>query len=255
MIIQADNISKVYTLERGILGSKKITIQAIDKVSFIVKEFTTLGIVGESGSGKTTLAKIIARLLEPTSGCIKVNPVYIQDFRKDVQIIFQNPLSSLNPKMRVCDTLREPLLIHRLVKRNEEEEKVLELLKLVGLENNLFYRYPHQLSGGQRQRVCIARALAVEPKVLILDEPISSLDLTVQVKMLDLFVQLKEKLRLTYLFISHNLAVIKYVADSVIVMKEGRIVEEGNLKDIFEHPQETYTKNLIACAGCKELMK
>jgi ABC-type glutathione transport system ATPase component len=222
--------------------------RALDNVSFCVEEFSTLGIVGESGSGKTTLAKIIMDLISKTSGEIIFDKSKITNFRKDVQIIFQNPYNSLDPKMRIINTLAEPLLIHNVVPEKKFKERAAELLRMVGLDKSLLQRYPIEFSGGQRQRICIARALATEPKFVVLDEPISSLDLTIQAEMLDLFLQLKQKLKLTYIFISHNLAVIKQMADSVIVMQAGRIVEQGDKAKIFGSPKEGYTKVLLEAA-------
>jgi ABC-type glutathione transport system ATPase component len=222
--------------------------RALDNVSFCVEEFSTLGIVGESGSGKTTLAKIIMDLISKTSGEIIFDKSKITNFRKDVQIIFQNPYNSLDPKMRIINTLTEPLLIHDVVPQKKFRERAVELLNMVGLDKSLLQRYPIEFSGGQRQRICIARALATEPKFVVLDEPISSLDLTIQAEMLDLFLQLKQKLKLTYIFISHNLAVIKQMADSVIVMQAGRIVEQGSKAEIFGSPKESYTKVLLEAA-------
>lgn len=223
-------------------------LKALDNVSFQLNQFDTLGIVGESGSGKTTLAKIILKLMEPTAGEISFSEEIIKNFRKNVQIIFQNPYNSLNPKMRLFDTIAEPLIIHKIVRQKYINDEILNLLAMVGLENDTLRRYPHEFSGGQRQRICIARALASRPKLLVLDEPISSLDLTIQEKMLDLFLGLKKKLNLTYIFISHNLAVVKYMANSIIVMKNGAIIEEGAVDTIFSHPVNQYTYDLIEAA-------
>lgn len=247
MILELRNISKEFLAEKGFLG-KAPKVCALDNVDLRVDELETLGVVGESGSGKTTLAKIILRLILPTSGEIVFNQELIRDFRKDVQIIFQNPYSSLNPKMRIKDALAEPLLIHRVVTRGFLKTKAAELLKLVGLGEDALDRLPIEFSGGQRQRICIARALASGPKFIVLDEPISSLDLTVQAQMLDLFLGLKEKFKLTYIFISHNLAVIKHLADKIIVMQRGRIVEQGKAEYIFTSPAQSYTRMLLEAA-------
>jgi ABC-type oligopeptide transport system ATPase subunit len=248
MLLEARNITKYYEAQQGIFVSGKAIVKALDGVSFAVDEFDSLGIVGESGCGKTTLAKIILKLISPTSGEVKFNPEIITDFRKDVQIIFQNPYNSQNPKMRIFDTIAEPLIIHKIVSKKEIRPRVIELLKMVGLGETALNRYPIEFSGGQRQRICLARALAVEPKLLVLDEPISSLDLTVQAEMLDLFLELKERTRLTYIFISHNLAVIKYIANKVIVMREGKIVEEAPASRLFSSPANPYTKLLLEAA-------
>lgn len=249
MILEAKDISKEFKAENSFLKAGAGKNLALDKVNFSLREFTTLGVVGESGSGKTTLAKIILGLIPASSGRILFNEKLIVNFRKDVQIIFQNPYNSLDPKMRVKDALCEPLIIHKICPRPALRGKARELLKLVGLDENCLDRYPSQFSGGQRQRICIARAIACEPKLLILDEPISSLDLTIQAKLLDLFVELKRDFNLTYIFISHNLGVIKYLADEVIVMRRGRIVEEAKASDIFANPCQAYTRELLEAAG------
>ncbi|MDD5431989.1 MAG: ATP-binding cassette domain-containing protein [Candidatus Omnitrophica bacterium] len=244
-IVQIKNVSKDFIVERGLFKSEGGIVKALDNISFEVGQFETLGIVGESGSGKTTLAKVILDLIKPTSGEVVFNSSLINNFRKDVQIIFQNPYNSLNPKMRIIDILSEPLLIHKIVEKGRFHSKAMELLNMVGLENSVLGRYPIEFSGGQRQRICIARSLASNPKFLVLDEPISSLDLTIQAEMLELFTKLKRELSLTYIFISHNLAVIKYLSDKVIVMQNGRIVEQNSSKAIFSAPMEEYTQNLL----------
>lgn len=248
VIFKAKNITKIFSLEHGIFMQHEEILKALDNVSFQLNQFDTLGIVGESGSGKTTLAKIILKLMEPTAGEISFSEEIVKNFRKNVQIIFQNPYNSLNPKMRLFDTIAEPLIIHKIVQQKYLNDEILNLLAMVGLEKDTLRRYPHEFSGGQRQRICIARALASQPKLLVLDEPISSLDLTIQEKMLDLFLDLKKKLNLTYIFISHNLAVVKYIASSIIVMKSGAIIEEGAVDAIFSHPVNRYTYDLIEAA-------
>jgi len=248
MILNVIKLSKYFPIEQGLFRAETGLIRALDEVSFSVDEFSTLGIVGESGSGKTTLAKIILNLIPPTTGEFFFNEDFIGNFRKDVQIIFQNPYNSLNPKMRIFDIIAEPMIIHRIAAKKHLKAEVPELLETVGLDGDVLKRYPHEFSGGQRQRICIARALASKPKFIVLDEPISSLDLTIQAKLLDLFIELKQKFNLTYIFISHNLAVIKYISDTVIVMQNGRIVERGKVYDIFNRPSEQYTKKLLESA-------
>jgi ABC-type glutathione transport system ATPase component len=247
-ILAVKNISKCFSLEQGIFARQRGRVLALDGVDFSLQEFDTLGIVGESGSGKTTLAKIILKLILPDSGKLFFNPDKIRNFRKDIQIIFQNPYSSLNPKMRILDIISEPLLIHRIVSRNKVRGRVAALLEMVELENSILQRFPIEFSGGQRQRICIARALASEPKFIVLDEPISSLDLTVQARILDLFLSLKDKFRLTYIFISHNLAVIKHLADRVLVMQNGKVLEEADSREIFSAPRHPYTRLLLESA-------
>jgi ABC-type glutathione transport system ATPase component len=248
MILEAREISKEFKVEKGMFMSEAGRTLALDKVSFILDEFTTLGVVGESGSGKTTLAKILLGLVPPSSGEVIANQEFIKDFRKDVQIIFQNPYNSLDPKMRIKDALYEPLAIHRILPGKSFRLKAIELLKRVGLDESALERYPSQFSGGQRQRICIARAIACEPKLLVLDEPISSLDLTIQAKLLELFLELKREFNLTYIFISHNLSVIKYIADKVMVMRQGRVVEEASSSEIFASPRQEYTRELLEAA-------
>ncbi len=248
MILEAKDIDKYYVLERGIFKRETGNIHALHKISFKVEEFKTLGIIGESGCGKTTLAKIILKLIPPTSGEIIFDNTRITDFRKDVQIIFQNPYNSLNPKMCVYDLVSEPIIIHKLMAQRLIKKRVVASLEMVGLNESVLKRRPIEFSGGQRQRICIARALACEPKFIVLDEPISSLDLTIQAQMLDLFLRIKKEFKLTYIFISHNLAVIKHIADSVIVMRNGRIVEQGDCSKIFQAPENEYTKLLLAAA-------
>jgi len=248
MILRAKDIYKKFTIERGIFKAGAGSVDALKGVSFAVEEFTTLGIAGESGSGKTTLAKIILKLIQPTSGEVLYDTQKISNFRKDVQIIFQNPYNSLDPKMRIIDMLKEPLLVHNIVNKKQLKDRIIELVRIAGLDENVLNRYPIEFSGGQRQRVCIARALASEPKFIVLDEPISSLDLTVQAKMLDLFLELKEKFKLTYIFISHNLAVIRHIADSVMIMENGSIVERGDTHQVFSNPATDYTRQLLEAA-------
>lgn len=248
MILEARKISKSFSIESGLFNKSTGKLVALDDINFLMEPFKVLGIVGESGSGKTTLAKIILKLLEPTSGEVTFNQKLIKNFRKDVQIVFQNPYNSLNPKMRIADILAEPFIIHKIAPKKSVRNNIVKLLDMVGLDDSALKRYPFEFSGGQRQRICICRALASEPKLLVLDEPISSLDLTIQADMLELFKRLKESLQLTYIFISHNLAVIKHIADSVIVMKEGKIVEQGVSELILTNPAHRYTKLLLQAA-------
>ncbi|MFA6217241.1 MAG: ATP-binding cassette domain-containing protein [Candidatus Omnitrophota bacterium] len=247
-ILEVKNICKDFKVEGGALMREAGVVHALTNVSFTVKEFDSVGIAGESGSGKTTLAKIILKLILPTRGEIIFNEQLIRNLRKDVQIIFQNPYNSLNPKMRVYDAIAEPLVIHAIIPRKKIKERVCDLLQMVGLQQKMSARFPAEFSGGQRQRICIARALACEPRLLVLDEPLSSLDLIIQSQLLDLFLALKEKLKLTYVLISHNLAVIKNITHSVVVMQQGEIVENEPTTEIFSHPRHLYTQKLLAAA-------
>ncbi len=246
MILEVRNITKQFIINRGIFKNKSSSHKVLDNINFKLDEFKVLGVVGESGCGKTTLAKIILKLIIPDSGEVLFDEKQIINFRKDAQIIFQNPYNSLNPKICIFDAISEPLIIHRIVQPKYIKDKVIELLRMVKLDESISRRLPIEFSGGQRQRICIARALASEPKFIVLDEPISSLDLTIQAQMLDLFNEIKARLKLTYIFISHNLAVIKKIADDIIVMKEGVIVEQAECDELFSNPRHSYTKFLLA---------
>jgi ABC-type glutathione transport system ATPase component len=248
MIVQVNNLCKDFKIERGIFKKEIGVVRAVDNITFAINEFTTTGIIGESGCGKTTLAKMLVKLINPTSGEIIYNPDIIIKFRKDVQLIFQNPYNSLSPRMPVIELLSEPLRIHSMLPAKHFKGKIINLLEAVGLDDKALMRLPKEFSGGQRQRICIARALAAEPKILVLDEPISSLDLTIQMKLLDLFKEIKDKLKLTLVFISHNLSVIKYMADSVIIMRAGKIIEHGQINQIFNSPKNSYTQHLLSTA-------
>ena len=245
MILEVRELKKYFPIASGIFRFGAELVRAVDGVSFSLAQRDVLGIVGESGCGKTTLAKLILKLLEPTSGEIIFSPL-IQKFRKEVGIVFQDPLLSLDPRMRVKDILLEPLMVWGL---QNSDCQLAELLDLVGLNKNILRRFPAQLSGGQRQRVCIARSLASQPRILVLDEPLSSLDLITQKQILELLLKLKEERGLTYIFISHNIAVVKKIASRVMVMFEGRLVEEGSNPEVFLRPQSGYTKKLLEAAG------
>jgi ABC-type glutathione transport system ATPase component len=218
-------------------------IIAVNSVSLSILQGETVGLVGESGSGKTTLAKMILRLIEPTSGEISYQG--ITNIRRECQIVFQDPQTSLNPRIRIGEAIAEPILIHKILPKNKITKRVLELLTLVRLPLNYTRRYPHELSGGERQRVGIARALASDPKFLVLDEPVSSLDVSIQAEILKLLRELKENLRLTYLFIAHDLSVIGYMSDRIMVMKEGKVIEIGHRQEILTQPKTDYTRKLL----------
>lgn len=219
------------------------SVTALDQVSFEIEEGESLGLVGESGSGKTTLARLILKLITPTSGQIIYNDV--EKIRKDCQIVFQDPQTSLNPRIKIGEAVGEPILIHKLLPKQEIANKVAELLELVKLPANYAGRFPHELSGGERQRVGIARALASQPKFLILDEPVSSLDVSIQVDILKLLKEIRQELSLTYMFIAHDLSVIGFMCDRVAVMQKGKLVEIGERAQIFGTPQNIYTKKLL----------
>jgi len=253
MYIDVRNLKKTYTKHTGFLNTKSFTVNALDDVSFSVKKGQCLAIVGESGSGKSTLAKTVMKLLSPDSGEInfmKQNIVNLSSdetriFRKKIQMIFQDPFSSLNPKFTIRQILSEPLEIHMMGDKDEIESKVIEHIKLVGLSEDDLSRYPHQFSGGQRQRICIARALIIKPEVIVCDEPVSALDVSIQAQILELLKKLQKKFQLTYLFITHDLRVVKYIADEVIVLQNGKLVEKGLVTQLFNKPSTDYTKALI----------
>jgi peptide/nickel transport system ATP-binding protein len=222
---------------------------------FLVYPGETLGIVGESGSGKTTLARVVLELIPATSGKIfykeqditTLTPGKLKKLRKELQIIFQDPYSSLNPRLAIGPAIQEPMKIHKLHGRDAgRRERVMDLLQKVGLKPDHYYRYPHEFSGGQRQRICIARALAVEPRLIICDESVSALDVSVQAQVLNLLNDLKKDFGLTYIFISHDLSVVKFMSDRLIVMKNGNIEEMGEADEVFANPRSVYTKALLA---------
>lgn len=245
MILEVKDLKKYFPIERGIFRPAAGFVKAIDGISFSLNEKEVLGIVGESGCGKSTLAKLILRLLNPDAGEIVFSGL-IRQLRKDVGIVFQDPLLSLDPRMRLKDILREPFLARGL--RRKADSGIDSLLKEVGLGSDILSRHPAQLSGGQRQRACIARALASMPKLLVLDEPLSSLDLISQKQILELLSGLRKRLELTYIFISHNIAVVKQISTRVMVMQSGKVVEEGRAQEVLGEPKSEYTKKLLEAA-------
>jgi oligopeptide/dipeptide ABC transporter ATP-binding protein len=255
-LVQVEQLVKHYPGARAWLGLGKPrgVVRAVDGVSFSIPAGKTLGLVGESGSGKTTVARTLLRLTEPTGGSFRLGgeevfalaPAPLRALRRRIQIVFQDPYGSLNPRMTVRQTLREPLQIHRLATGKERDVRVGALLDEVGLDAELADRYPHELSGGQRQRVGIARALSVEPTFLVCDEPVSALDVSVQAQVLNLLTDLQRQRGLTYLFIAHDLAVVKHIADDVAVMYLGRIVERAAASTIYDLPRHPYTRSLLS---------
>ncbi|MDI3336075.1 dipeptide ABC transporter ATP-binding protein [Defluviimonas aestuarii] len=250
-VVIAENLTRHYDVKGG-LFSKGGTVRAVSETSFKLEPGKTLAVVGESGCGKSTLARLITMIEEPTSGTFSiggqnVTPETWASHRADVQIVFQDPYGSLNPRQRIGSILEEPLKINRPdMPAADREAKARDMLKLVGLRPEHFDRYPHMFSGGQRQRIAVARALMLEPKVLVLDEPVSALDLSIQSQILNLLVDLQERLGLAYLFISHDLSVVKHMADDIIVMYLGRPVEVGPKAEIFAKPRHPYTKALLS---------
>jgi peptide/nickel transport system ATP-binding protein len=254
-ILVVKDLKKWFPVTTNFLGKPIDFTKAVDGVSFDVVKGETLGLVGESGSGKTTLGRSILRLIEPTMGeinyrgndLVKMSNQAFQKLRKEFQIIFQDPYSSLNPRKYIGSSILEPLTFHNMYdSKSARKEKVIELLELVGLKSDHYFRMPHEFSGGQRQRICIARALAMQPKFLVCDECVSSLDVSIQAQILNLLMELKEKHDLTYIFISHDLSVVKFMSDRIMVMKDGRIEEIGDAEDVYRNPQSLYTQKLIS---------
>lgn len=254
-LLQVKQLCTWYPVNKGLFGKTKDYVKAVDNITFDVFPGETLGLVGESGCGKTTLGRSIIRLVEPTSGQILFNGTDITSLnagglrrmRRDVQIIFQDPYSSLNPRLTVGNALMEPLQVHKMFNNNAERKAhVLNLLKRVDLKAEHFSRYPHEFSGGQRQRIVIARALALQPRFIICDESVSALDVSVQAQVLNLLRELQQEFGLTYIFISHDLAVVKHISDRMLVMNKGKIEEQGFPEAIYYHPRADYTKKLIA---------
>ncbi len=241
-----------FPVKGGIFRRAVGACKAVDGVSFILQKGQTLGLVGESGCGKSTLAKSIVKLVEPTSGSIKFKNQEVigtklkNNFRRSVQMVFQDPAESLNTRMTVGAILEEPLEIHRLIEKKDRSKRVAELLKQVGLSASAARRYPFEFSGGQRQRIGIARALALQPELIVLDEPVSALDVSVQSQVLNLLMELQRTLGLTYLLIAHDLAVVKHVSDTIAVMYLGKIVELGPAEEVYANPIHAYTKALIS---------
>jgi ABC-type oligopeptide transport system ATPase subunit len=252
-LVQVSHLAKHFVRGKGLFRAGSI-VRAVDDVSFDIEEGETFGLVGESGSGKTTTGRCLLRLIEPTSGSVMFRGEDVLAFsrsrlraaRRDMQIVFQDPFSSLNPRMRARQIVEEPLIIHKLGGRESRRERVAELFRLVGLDPAHLERYPHQFSGGQRQRIGLARALALHPSFLVLDEPVSALDVSVQAQVVGLLMDLQRQLRLTYLFIAHDLKLVEHICTRVAVMYLGRIVEIGPAASLFQSPQHPYTKALLS---------
>jgi len=257
-LLEVKNLTKYFYLNSDMvsrMAGKQRTLKAVDDISFFVKRGETLGLVGESGCGKSTTGRLITRLIEPTDGeivydnedLLSFSHKRMQENRKSIQLVFQDPYASLNPRKTIMQILGRPLEVHGLADNwTDRRTRVLELLQLVGLGLEHVDRYPHEFSGGQRQRIAIARALAVDPELVIGDEPVSALDVSIQAQILNLFRELQEQFNLTYLFIAHDLSVIRHISDRVAVMYVGKIVETGTVDRIFADPQHPYTKALLA---------
>ena len=251
-ILSVKNISKIYESSGGGFGRKN-KVSALDGVSFNLAQGETLGIVGESGCGKSTLGRIISRLDSPTSGEIiykgndiaKQSLAAMRPLRKEIQFIFQDPYASLNPRRQIGAIIEEPMRIHG-VSKDERRARAHELLEKVGLDKNSYEKYPHEFSGGQRQRVVIARALTLKPELIIADEPVSALDVSIQAQVLNLFKELQDEMKLTYVFVAHDLGVVRHISDRIAVMYLGKIVELGSVEEIYNNPQHPYTKALLS---------
>jgi oligopeptide/dipeptide ABC transporter ATP-binding protein len=254
VLCRVDDLKKHFPIHRGFLRRQVGTIQAVDGISFSIHTGETLGLVGESGSGKSTAARALLQLEKPTDGRIlfhdtdltSLHADELRSMRQQMQMIFQDPYASLNPRMRVLSIIREPLDIHDIGNVAERNRQVYELLEMVGLDADHAARFPHEFSGGQRQRIGIARALATRPAFIVADEPISALDVSIQAQIVNLLADLKDELGLTYLFIAHDLSMVRHISDRVAVMYLGRIVELGNRDDVFERPLHPYTQALIS---------
>ncbi len=254
-VLRVRDLKVHFPVRRGLLQRQVDTVRAVDGVSFEVKRGTTLGLVGESGSGKSTTARAILRLVEPTSGTVEIDgqditrlgPRELRRARTKAQMVFQDPYASLNPRRTIFDTIAEPLYIHDRVKTEREAlSEVVELLGMVGLEPAYLRRYPHEMSGGQRQRVGIARAVALRPELILLDEPVSALDVSIQAQIVNLLGELQSRLGLSYVFVAHDLAVVRHLSAEIAVMQEGKIVEHAPTAELFDSPKHPYTQALLA---------
>lgn len=254
-LLTVNNLKKYFPVSEGILRRKVADVKAVDGVSFSVEQGEVVGVVGESGSGKSTVGRSAIRLIEPTAGEITYNGKdllamdhrALMHVRREIQMVFQDPYASLNPRRSVGDSIGEALTYHRIVKNHREKvDRVAEVLELVGLSPEVMVRYPHEFSGGQQQRICIGRAIAVDPKLIICDEAVSALDISVQAQILNLFIELKKKLGLSYLFISHDLSVVRHVCDRVIVMYLGKVMESATTDELFSNPKHPYTRALLS---------
>ncbi len=257
-LVRVEGLKKYFPIYKGFLVKKHVgDVKAVDDVSFEVKRGETFALVGESGCGKTTTARAMLRLIDPTDGRVeifgqdiaKLPKSELLPFRRKMQIVFQNPIGSLNPRMTVGSILTEPMLFHNIVNNQEEAEaKAIELLRSVGLKPFHMDRFPHQFSGGQKQRIAIARALSVDPELIFLDEPTSALDVSVQAQIVNLLLKFQEERELTYIFISHNLALVRFISHKVAIMYLGKIVEMGDVNEVFDNPVHPYTKALLSAS-------
>ena len=254
-LLSVTNLQKYFPVRQGLLIERTVDyVKAVDDVSFDIAEGETLGLVGESGSGKSTTGYCVLQLLKPTGGSVRfmgkeltsISRNDLRELRKEMQIVFQDPYSSLNPRMTVGNIVGEPMLVHGQGTRRDRERRVRDLLETVGFDPDFTNRYPHEFSGGQRQRIGIARALALNPRLIVCDEPVSALDVSIQAQILNLLKDLQRDLGLAYLFVAHDLAVVRTMSDRIAVMNKGKLVEIGRAEDVYTNPQEDYTKALLA---------
>ena len=262
ILLQAKHLVKTYSQRSGKFGFATTQVRALDDVSIELKAGKTLAVVGESGSGKSTLARCLLQLQALDSGEVlfagqdlaKLDSTALRQVRKNLQMVFQDPFASLNPRMRVGEIVAEGLVIHGLGNTAEQQAKVIAMLKRVGLSESDMQKYPHEFSGGQRQRIGIARALVLSPKVVVCDEPVSALDVSIQAQILLLLKELQAEMALSYLFISHDLRVVRHIADDIVVMHQGKVVEQGQIEAVYQRPQHPYTQNLLAAIPGKRAL-